>query len=385
MSSASKVGRRAEELSYLLIANGAPDTPPASGFLDWLLARGASVTLLLHPLTAEAGGEHRMFRYREGRLTTERHLRLPSRPPATFPLDLIAPPLLPAGEVTIAFNNMHAARAMLSRPRRTVVYSAVDFVPNRFGAGTRLTRAYEALDRWVCGHAAARFELSQTTLESRNAALKLSGRAAIGHVAPIGVWLDRVPRVPVDGHARRRVIFIGHLVERMGVDTFLDAIALLRSRNVPVHADVTGRGPLEGELRQRAERAGIGDHVTWHGFIPDHRDLEAVLASATIAVAPYSTRVESFTRFADASKLKSYMAAGLPILLTDVPPNAGELVDQAGAEIVQDSAEAFAGAIERLLADEQLWLQRRAAALAYVRQFDWNVIVPNALEVLGIG
>jgi glycosyltransferase involved in cell wall biosynthesis len=376
---------RVEDFSYLLIANGYLDGPPAGPFREWLVQRGAAVSVLVHPLSAEDGGEHLRLEYREGGLVTERRLHLPSRPPLTYPLDLLAPPLLPRADVTVAFSNLHAARAIVAWPRRTVVYWAVDFAPDRFGAGTPMTRAYEAVDRWVCRHADARFELSQVTLDARDAALALSDNGN-AHVVPIGAWLDRVPQSREDSHEHRRIVFLGHLVPRMGVDTLIEALALLRDWGVAFTADIVGGGPLESELRAHAERLGLGDVVHLHGFIPDHRDLEALLAQGTLAVAPYATRLESFTRFADPGKLKSYLAAGLPIVLTDVPPNARELADQAGAELVADEPAALATAIERLLADQQTWGQRRQAALNYVRQFDWNIVLPNALSTgLGIG
>jgi glycosyltransferase involved in cell wall biosynthesis len=163
----------------------------------------------------------------------------------------------------------------------------------------------------------------------------------------------------------------------------IEAAAELAGRGVPVQVDIAGRGPLEGELRARAARRGVADRVHFHGFIADHRQLEALLAEAAIALAPYSTRVESFTRFADPSKLKSYLAAGLPILLTNVPPNAGELEREGGAEILADDPAAFAAAIERLLADPVAWAARREAALGYARQFDWTNIVETALKAAG--
>jgi len=378
------MSRRAEELSFLLITSGSSESVPASAFRDWLLKRGARVNMLVHPLAAPDGGYHRSLRYADGELVSERRLRLPSSPPATYPLDLLAPPLLPRGEVVIAFNNLHAARALLSRPRRTVVYCAVDFVPHRFGEGTLLTRVFEAVDRWVCGHVAARFELSQTGLDGRNEALGLVGKAAQAEVVPVGAWLERLPQVPEDGLLARRVIFMGHLVERMGVDTLLDALALLRDRGVAVNADFIGHGPLGDALRQRSHQLGLAELVTWHGFVEDHRDLEALLAQASIAAAPYSTRVESFTRFADPGKIKSYLAAGLPIVMTDVPPNAEDVAADGGAQIVEDSPEALAAAIQTLLSDRELWKRRRAEALSYVRRFDWNLIIPQALASIDI-
>jgi glycosyltransferase involved in cell wall biosynthesis len=93
--------------------------------------------------------------------------------------------------------------------------------------------------------------------------------------------------------------------------------------------------------------------------------------------------MESFTRYADPSKLRSYTAAGLPVVLTDVPPNAGDLQREAGAEVVDYNPEAIAAAIRSILATKQGWEARRAAALRYSAAFDWARIVPAALARLG--
>src|SRR5581483_8918485 len=114
-----------------------------------------------------------------------------------------------------------------------------------------------------------------------------------------------------------------------------------------------------------------------------HRDVERLVASASVAAAPYATRMESFTRFADPSKLRTYAAAGLPIVLTDVPPNARELEREAGAVVVEDTPEAVAAGIGSILADPDEWRRRSAAATAYAQRFDWAVIIPAALERLG--
>jgi glycosyltransferase involved in cell wall biosynthesis len=266
----------------------------------------------------------------------------------------------------------------------TVAYWAVDFVPDRFGPGTLATRIYDAVDRYCCLHADLRIELSKAALAGRDARHHLSGgEGASRAIAPIGAWLDRVAVCPENAIEQRRVVFIGHLVERMGGDTVIEAAAQLAARNVEVRVDIAGRGPLEDELRAMAAQKGVADRVTFHGFISDHRRLEALLAEAAVALAPYSTRVESFTRFADPSKLKSYLAAGLPILVTEVPPNAEELERDGGAEIVADDPTEFAAAIERLLSDPTAWAARREAALCYARQFDWNNIVETALKAAG--
>ncbi|MER3412409.1 MAG: hypothetical protein C4305_09030, partial [Thermoleophilia bacterium] len=70
------------------------------------------------------------------------------------------------------------------------------------------------------------------------------------------------------------------------------------------------------------------------------------------------------TAYADPGKLKAYLAAGLPIVMTEVPPNASELASKAGAEIVSFDENALAKGIASVLNSPVEWRARRRAALA---------------------
>jgi glycosyltransferase involved in cell wall biosynthesis len=117
--------------------------------------------------------------------------------------------------------------------------------------------------------------------------------------------------------------------------------------------------------------------------VEDHTTIERILAAGSVAVAPYDTEIDSFTRFADPGKLKVYLAAGLPIVLTDVPPNARALADAGAAELCAFSPAALADAIERVLASPELWRRRREAALRTAREYDWPAVLAGALAALG--
>jgi glycosyltransferase involved in cell wall biosynthesis len=194
-----------------------------------------------------------------------------------------------------------------------------------------------------------------------------------------------VPVAPEDAWRKRRVLFLGHLVPRQGVAKLLDAFEVLRSRGVDFTAEIAGHGPLLEELRDRVAGKRLADRVTFVGFIGDHRKLEEFVASGSVAVAPYDTAEDSFTRFADPSKVRAYMAGGLPVVMTDVPPNADELAAEGGAELVPYTAEGLADGIERALSSVEDWQRRREAALSYSSGFDWEVIVGRALESVGFG
>ncbi len=372
--------------SFAIVANGFADGP-AQALRDYLVERGAHVVTVFHPLTAEQGGQHVIAVYAGGRCASERAVRLPLTPPLSYALDPFVPLALPPVDIWFGFNPLACARGLLARRRgraRLVVLWSVDFVPDRFGTRNPATRIYDRLDRLCCMRADARVELSEAARSARNRRHGLADNSTPTHIVPMGIWIRRVPTTSADGFLKQRVVFLGHLVPRQGVDLLLDALALLRARGGKVVADVIGTGPLESSLRERAQELGLDEMVRFHGFVADHRDVERLLADASIAVAPYRPGDGTFTAFADPGKLKAYLGAGLPIVLTNVPPNADELAREAGAEIVPFSSQALADAICRILASPEAWQKRRQAALAYARRFDWELLFAGLFEQLGL-
>jgi len=358
-------------LRVAIASNGFADGP-AQALRDYLVARGYDVMTMFHPLTPEQGRTHVVATYANGAPISEHCVRVPLKPPLSFALDPLVPLRPPRVDIWFGFNPLACARGFVSRAGRVVLWS-VDFVPDRFGHSTLSTKIYDRLDRLCCVRADARVELSEAAREGRNRRHALGDARAL--VVPMGAWTERIPTTSLESFRHGRVVFLGHLVARQGVSTLIDAL----DRHP---ADIIGAGPFEADLRAHAQR--VGADITFHGYVEDHRDVERVLSKAAVAVAPYATTDESFSRYADPGKLKAYVAAGLPVVLTDVPPNARELAAEAGAEIVADDAGALRDAIARALESAEQWQSRREAALTYARRFDWNTLLGNALEALDV-
>jgi glycosyltransferase involved in cell wall biosynthesis len=372
--------------AFAIVANGFADGP-AQALRDYLIGEAADVYVVSHPLSAEDGRAHTIRQYVAGELADERVLRTPFRPPLSYVADPLIPLLPPRVDAWFGFNPLACMRGLLARRSGRAPFVAlwsVDFVPDRFGAGNPATRVYDRLDRACCMHANARIELSGVARDARTQRHHLPPESAPAHVVPMGAWLARVPTTTRDAFARRHAVFLGHLVPRQGVELFVDALAVLVERSEPMTADIIGTGPLEDSLRQQVAERGLERHVNVHGFVADHGDVERMLSSASVAVAPYAPTSDTFTRYADPGKLKAYLAAGLPILLTNVPPNARELERDAGAAIVEHDSIALADALLAVLTSEQEWNSRRDAALAYARRFDWAKLLPKLLGELGL-
>lgn len=372
-------------LSVVIASNGFAEGP-ALALRDYLVEKRARrVTTILHPLGAEDEPVHMIDRYEDGARVSSKRVRMPSRPPFTYPLDLFVPPWPPPADVWFGFNATACLRGLAAKKTGragTVVYWCVDYVDSRFGHGL-MTRAYEWIDGVCCRQADARFELSDAAAQARDRR-HAGQRLAPTSIVPMGSWTQHTPKTSADAWQRRRVVYLGHLVPRQGVATLIDAIGLLNRDGLRVTADIIGRGPEEAALRGKVERDGLGEVVRFRGFIEDHRQVEAILAEGSVGVAPYLTDVGSFTQFADPGKLKAYLGAGLPIVLTSVPPNAKELEESGAALIVESSAESVADGIDAVLSSAAEWERRHAAALTLAQRYDWEVILKDALRSLGL-
>ena len=300
MRSQLTAGHPSPASSFAIVANGFADGP-AQALRDYLVSRRARVVTIFHPLTPEQGTTHAITTYVDTREVGLRMISLPVRPPLSFALDLFIPLQPQPVDAWFGFNPLACARGLIARKQgraSVVVLWSVDFIPERFGSGTLATRVYDRVDQLCCERADARVELSPEARDARNRRHNLRSKASCAHVVPMGAWLDRVSTTAVDGFRARSVVFLGHLVARQGVDLLLEAIARLVSRDGRITAHIIGTGPLEADVRERAQALGIQRNVRFHGFVEDHREIERILASGSIAVAPYRLGA-TFTRYAD--------------------------------------------------------------------------------------
>ncbi len=375
-----------KESTFTIVTNGFADGP-AQPLRDYLLEHKAKQLIMVnHPLVAEGGNKHIITIYEHGKMKSQKSYRLPNKPPYTFAFDPFVPLKLPATTAWFGFNNLAAQRGLRRKQRgkaQKVYYWAVDFVPNRFGNNI-LTKVYNNVDKKVSLNADARIELSEAALNGRTKYLRLNEKdIALGIVAPMGTWLDRTPKAGPEAWRRKKVVYLGHLVERQGVATLIRALKLVIKKDPDVTAEIIGDGPEAEALRKLAKELGIAKQVTFHGFVKDHKDVESILARGTVAAAPYVKDETNFTQFADPGKLKAYLGANLPIVLTDVPPNARDLERAGPAVVVKDSPEAVAEGLESLLSDKKAWLKAHAAAVKLANEFDWSNILKTTLKKLG--
>lgn len=140
--------------------------------------------------------------------------------------------------------------------------------------------------------------------------------------------------------------------------------ALTRTGNGPrVHLVLLGDGPERAGLERLAAQCGIADRVHFEGAVTD---VSAYLQKLDIGVL-------CSDREGLSNAILEYMAAGLPVVATDVGGNAELVSRENGICVPVNDVDALSSALGLLIADPQLRASMGAASFARVqRDFSWE-------------
>jgi len=199
---------------------------------------------------------------------------------------------------------------------------------------------FRGCDRVVCNsHAAARQLIEQGV--GRRRVVVIGNGLPPSAFAPAQPALPRLPGVLRVGMvARMNTLSKNHKL-------FLHAAARIASQFPGAQFVLVGDGPLRPELEKGAERLGLGPRAV---FLGDRRDIPAVLASLDVSVLPSDS--ESLS-----NAILESMAAGVPVIASDVGGNPELLGHGRGLLVNPGSEEALVQAMASLLRDEGLRTQ----------------------------
>ncbi len=119
-------------------------------------------------------------------------------------------------------------------------------------------------------------------------------------------------RVPV-------LLYIGTLADWQGLEIVVRSLPKILEQR-PVRLQIVGRGRSRQRkmLAKQIRKLGIEDHVIVQPAVP-HHEIPALIASADICVAPLGLNDRNVTQGACPIKLLEYMAAGRPMLASNMP------------------------------------------------------------------
>lgn len=181
--------------------------------------------------------------------------------------------------------------------------------------------------------------------------------------------LCRMLGVPEEGP---RIGTIARLHRQKAIDVLIRAFEIV-ARDFPLaRLLIVGDGPLRSTLVAQAQATGFGDRIHWLGDRPDAQELLPVF---DVFVMPSLWEGMSLA-------LMEAMAAGRPVVATDVPGNRALVRDgETGLLVVAGDPYAMAGAAGKLLTDPATATRLADAAAAHCREhFDLRTMVLTTLQ-----
>jgi rhamnosyl/mannosyltransferase len=241
----------------------------------------------------------------------------------------------------------------LLRPLERVVYARADCILTTSPAYTAGSAALQGFQEKVCPLPLG-LDLGPFFRPSA-AARTFAGRLRAGGDGPL--WL-----------------LVGRLTYYKAVPVALEAL-----RRVPGRLLVVGRGPLEAELRQRAEQLGVAGRVLWHGHA-NSDELVGAYRAATALWFPSNARTEGFGLVQVEA-----MASGCPVINAAIPASGVTWVcrdREEGLTVPVNDPVALAVAARQLLDDARLRERLARAARARAREeFGHTLMARRSLDI----
>jgi glycosyltransferase involved in cell wall biosynthesis len=199
-------------------------------------------------------------------------------------------------------------------------------------------------------------------------------------LVPYGMWLERIVPVSYEDCEKETLVFMGHMLEKQGAQLVIQTLPFLAEKYPRIRLKLIGGGSYLSVLQKLAADLGVSDRCIFMGKIPDIRDVEKEIARSCIAYAPYISSLDMWTKYADPGKVKTYLACGVPVILTDVPWNAKEICIKKCGMLVKEDLDDLIVKTMTLL-DPKINTSYRINALNFAQSFSWNTLLGQTLHI----
>ncbi|MEK7570684.1 MAG: glycosyltransferase [Patescibacteria group bacterium] len=257
---------------------------------------------------------------------------------------------------------------------RKTIYWAIDFVPNNRFTSQIKNKIYHFINIQGYKDSDEMWDLSPRMKEAREKYLGIKQTIYRSHkVVPYGTWIDRIKKYSFAQCDKNTVVFMGHLIEKQGAQLLIEAIPGIIKKNPNFRFKIIGGGQYKEQLIELAKKLHVLKYCDFRGKIPDHKVLEDEIAKSAVAVAPYIKKLDTWTYYADPGKVKTYLACGVPVLLTDLPWNAKEIEKDQCGEIITEKLEDIQSSVLDLMRGEKNQ-KYRDNAIVYAQNFNYTNI-----------
>lgn len=253
----------------------------------------------------------------------------------------------------------------------TVIYYVSDYSPVRYD-NKLFNSIYLWLDRFCCYHADFIWDVSLAMQPARiKAGLDRKRSAPVIHL-PNGLFPSFIKHLPTNKLKKNSIVFMGSLGYENGPDIAIKAFPIIRKKIPDASLGIIGGGKELESLKELAKSLSLEKDIKFYGMIPKDKDMLLVLRKFSIGLAPYKKIKNSVRLYGDSLKLRYYMANGLPVVTTNVPPLGQELFKFGSAVITEDNESSIAKVVINLLLNPKKYDSYRDKAIDFGKSNTWD-------------
>lgn len=279
-------------------------------------------------------------------------------------------------DLYVGYDNVNAFIGLILKKMgkvKKVIFMTVDYSHNRF-KNKLLNNFYHWLDYFCLRNADLVWNSTDRMVFER----EKRGISKIYRNKQIAVsdGTDLIKQIPFSKRNRYEIVFVGHLKEDMGLEFLIESFPEIEKKIPDVKLTIIGSGYMEKKLKDLAR----GSSIEFKGFIGDLSDVYKIITKAVIGLAIYNEN--GMMEFTDPAKVKLYLSAGLPVIVTRTPQIAPEIENKKCGIMIAYNKEEIKNAIVRLLKNEELLRKYSDNALVLSKKYLWNNIFRDALGKL---
>jgi len=259
---------------------------------------------------------------------------------------------------------------------KQVYYVVIDYTPRRY-SNNLLNKIYYSLDKIALYKSDLVLGLNSIMVEQRIKDHNLDKSKIKYKVASFGNHSSK--RIKSDyKNNKNNLVYFGGIMKSKGCELFVPIMQSLQAKGFDkIKFHIIGGGDIDW-LQEQVKQANLGDFIKIYGRIEKTKDIDKILLSSGIAIAPYYPEDKNnFSYYADPGKVKIYLGCGLPIIITDVPPIAKDIQSSTAGLITEYKADKFADSIIEVYNSYDKYSKN---AIIMGKQFDWQIILDKVFK-----
>lgn len=264
---------------------------------------------------------------------------------------------------------------------KKVVYYVSDYSPSRY-SNKLFNYIYLQMDLFCARNADYIWDVSPAMQKARidEAGLDPAKSATAIHV-PNGLYPGQIKANPLSKIDEHALVYMGTVTSDNGPDVAIKSLSIIKKKFKDAKLHIIGGTDKDFLWLERIiKKLSLEKDVFHHGFVASGFEMSKIIRGCAIGLAPYRDIPGSIRKYADAGKIRTYCASGLPVISSQVPP-LGKVVEEFGAAIIaKDNPESFADAVGQIFRNKRLYMKLRKHAIIFGRDNTWSNSFNNAFK-----